>query len=294
MRKTLRSFWGLVVAGILSTIVAASFIQQCPLSPIPHVLSGESIYRQAAKQTVLVETDGGYGTGFVVLRDNISGHRVFVWTAAHVVDNVDVAKVHVFSRTGGSKAGDHVYDAKVVYRPAGVDATLLLVNAPAELFEGAKFDFAPPKVGCPTYHVGNLYGPRFDGSLTSGVISQLGVNPGIPGWPWPLLDQTSALAVPGSSGGPVYNARNGKVLGILVSGPGVAGISCYVPVRLLATAVDNLSWTMLGSRCPSDVLLDQLVCKAKLPPKPVVFILPLLPAAPDAKAPVKPVKPSRK
>jgi len=218
----------------------------------------------AQRQTVLVATVHGSGSGFVVLRKNIDGKtRVFVWTAAHVVEGVDTATVRLTFRNESHKAGLAVFNARVVYRTPGVDAALIQVDAPPSFFVNTEFDFSVPRVGTPIYHVGNLFGDNFDGSFTTGVLSQVGVQ--IAGWPWRLLDQTTSLAVPGSSGGPIFNGRNRKVLGILVGGPGVPGISCYIPVRELQSAVNpDMDWMFKDKMCPSDRLLDAIVNTTKL------------------------------
>lgn len=217
-------------------------------------------YQMAQRQTVLVATERGQGSGFTIVRKDYTGVRhVFVWTAAHVVEGHNTAKVKLVLRHAGSKSGITVFDARVVHR-SKVDAALLEVKADPTLFENTEFDFSVPQVGTPIHHVGNLFGIAFDDSLTTGILSQIGVRPD-ESWPWPLADQTSALAVPGSSGGPIFNSINGKVLGILVGGPGVAGISLYVPVRELERVVTP-DWALRGSWCPSQSLLDSFAEEA--------------------------------
>src|ERR1044071_7357055 len=131
--------------------------------------STASRYERAQAQTILVETDHGFGSGVVIERQG----RVFVWTAAHVVKNTAKVVCHRALRYRGQKAGEMVFPGHVLVRLPGVDAALLLLEAPPQALAGAQWgDSAPLAVGTPLFHVGNLYGPAFDGSVTVGVVSQ--------------------------------------------------------------------------------------------------------------------------
>jgi S1-C subfamily serine protease len=233
----------------------------------------KNMYEMAQRQTVLVETPTGSGSGFVIKRLNDSATRVFVWTAAHVVSDVDVCKIHIIFRTGDHKAGDAWFAARVILRPHNVDAALLLVDADPGFFVESRFEFATPRVGTPVFHVGNLLGKIFDGSVTAGVVSQIGVHPDDPTWPWDVCDQTTTLIIPGSSGGPLFSNMDGKVLGICVGWPQIPGISFYVPTRALVAATKGFSWTLKGDVCPPDDLLNEMIRRAELPKKSVPDIL---------------------
>lgn len=249
----------------------------------------ENQYEIAQRQTVLVETATGSGSGIVIKRFDGEQTRVFVWTAAHVVSDVDLCKIHIIFRTGDHKAGDAWFGARVIFRPVGVDSALLWVDADPSFFGAAEFEFGTPKVGTPVFHVGNLLGKVFDGSVTAGVVSQIGVHPDDLTWPWDVCDQTTALIVPGSSGGPLFSMR-GRVLGICVGWPQIPGISFYVPVRALVTATRSvgMGWTLRADDyCPSVDLLNALAHKAELPKVPVLDILKLLRPSPPPSPPPK-------
>lgn len=266
VKNIVRIFASVTVAAFLMALGSAVFLQRGPLDFAGVSIRGLDHYARAAKSTVLVETAHGSGSGVVVIRQNAEGReRVFVWTAAHVVSGVDNLSIRVTHRHDAHKAGLSYFDARVVYRDEKLDIALVQVQASPEHFVSATFDFGVPYIGLPTFHFGNLFGVHFEGSLTTGVLSQVGVRPESPSWPWELLDQTTALAVPGSSGGPVFNGRNGQVLGLIVGGPGVAGISCYVPVRQLVRS--GQLWALRGTWCPSDSLLDDLALTATSLPK---------------------------
>lgn len=214
-------------------------------------------YERAQAQTVLVATGGGSGSGVVIERSLNGLTNVFVWTAAHVVEGVTNLTVKRVLRYNGEKAGEMVFPATVIARFPKVDAALLLVKSPPEAFESATVATnAPLRVGTPIFHVGNFYGPPFDTSVSTGIISQVGVNPGYEGWPWEIVDQCTAVIVPGSSGGPVFNEA-GEVVGLVVGGPtrGLDGVACFTPIREIERAAGQAwAWALWGEEFPPAVL----------------------------------------
>lgn len=202
-------------------------------------------YQRAQAQTVLIKSTSGEGSGVVLHQ----GDSTVVWTADHVVAGDTIVIVNRILRWHGHKAGVIVFTAKVLAHFPEVDAALLLVDCPITAFEGATFSTADPVPGTTLFHVGNLLGDAFDGSVTRGILSQVGVHPNAPGWPWVLVDQTDLRCLPGSSGGPVFSDVDGKVVGILVGGPGqgTLGISCYIPVRELLRVAKEYRGAILPS-----------------------------------------------
>lgn len=208
-------------------------------------------YEAAQHQTVLIVAPTGQGTGIPVLR----GTRVFVWTAAHVVEGHATVKVQSIIRHNYHRVGTTEFVGRVVSINKALDVALLYVDAPSRYFLAAEFDsLIPPPVGSAVYHVGNFLGADFDNSVSTGVISQHGAKPvNEDGWPWQITDQTTATVVPGSSGGPIFNAANGKVIGILVGTIPGRGINFYVPIRALEVWADSagLSWAVRGNFSPA-------------------------------------------
>lgn len=231
--------------------------------PVPGPVLNQ--YEKAQLQTVLVRSPDGSGSGVVVQRANSLGEpRLFVWTAAHVVEGYNQVEVVRTARQDGAKLDcELVWAALVIARDAHIDvAVLWLDTKPSEFFLPVEFDFVIPHVGDSVFHVGNFYGADFDGSVSTGVISQLGVTPSdrYRNWFWANLDQTTAFAVPGSSGGPVFDAQ-GEVIGLIVSGPiRTGGISCYVPTRIMEkwAMSEGFGWSLRGPWCPQDVILKSL------------------------------------
>ena len=229
----------------------------------------ENKYEHAQSQTVFIQAPESSGSGFVIERTSVSDGkpRLFIWTAAHVVDDCDEVSVHRILHYNGHKAGEMVFSAKVILR-LPCDSALLSLNAPPGSFAPATFaDRAPLPIGTPIFHVGNFMGMTFEGSVSHGYTSQVGLNVG----PWSAVDQADLSAAPGASGGPVYLYTSGAVIGILVGGPAAAtrGIVCFVPVRVFEQAAVNefFGWAVRGRFCPGDDILSLAANAALLPKK---------------------------
>ncbi len=190
-------------------------------------------------QTVLVETETGWGSAVTIKR----GSMCFAWTAAHVVKNSASVKVHRILRYNGKKAGDYICIAHVLKLLPKQDAALLLIEGDPSLFKDSYFSRSPGKPGDKITHVGNVFGPKLDTSFESGVVSQNGVKIDEEEC---LLDQGSFAIAPGCSGGPVFDSA-GYVIGLAVvyGGP---GISLYVPARELedAAGAEGFYWAVRG------------------------------------------------
>lgn len=228
------------------------------------LVSHRNPFETAQLQTVLiVRPDGGQGSGVIFKRVNRDGNtRLFVWTAAHVVKGVDRVDVVRYVRNEGDKVGELRFKALIVDRSDSLnDVALLWLNAPASQFEAAEFEFDSPRVGDVLFHVGNFFGGDFDGSVSRGVLSQIGVHPHL-GWLWNVTDQYAGAAVPGSSGGPVFDLR-GRVVGLIVGGAGAGqwGFVSFVPVRVISAFArgSGISWAVRGGYCPNDDTLKQRV-----------------------------------
>jgi S1-C subfamily serine protease len=263
------------------------------LAQFAHRTPKTQTYTRSQKSTVLlVAKDGGQGSGVVIRRENALGSRLFVWTAAHVVSGSPEMEVKQFIRIGTRKAGSVSLGANVIAQSPGGDMALLWLDADADYFPGSHLSTEPAPVGTPVYHVGNFLGADFDDSISTGVISQIGVMPSMFGWPWPVSDQMVGAACPGSSGGPVFRADNNEVLGLVVGAPGRGslGFVCYVPVRAMNAWAEEagMQWAIRGTRCPDDKTLRELVKLTHLfmMPSPTPVILP--PALPPAKTNTQP------
>ena len=190
------------------------------------------------------------GSGVLVVRE-IEGEKVtFVWTAAHVVDNLRSTREIVDGKgmtrkivefkdaqvvkelvERGRRVGEIKMDARVIkYSSAdhGHDLALLMVRAKdygkdtAEFYLDEKEKIIP--IGTRLFHVGSLLGQMGANSMTTGIVSQVGRTMGKV-----EFDQTTVTAFPGSSGGGVF-LQNGSYVGMLVRGAG-ENFNLIVPIR---------------------------------------------------------------
>jgi S1-C subfamily serine protease len=157
---------------------------------VPLDLTPAEIAARSQPSIVLVATPDGFGAGFVV-----GGERVA--TCFHVVRGADKIVVRT------SDEVPHVVTAVLAY-DAAEDLALLEVDGlrapPLPLGDSGEL-----AAGDPVTVVGHPRG--FEGTVSTGVLS------GIRNHEGSRLFQITAPISPGSSGGPVFNAR-GQVVGI--------------------------------------------------------------------------------
>jgi len=231
--------------------------------------------------SVTIKSDSGQGSGVLVTRElKVSDTDPtlvkvnFVWTAAHVVDNLRTVRTIIDPKTGtprqvvefrdaqivqelkegGRRVGEIKMDAKVIrYSDAtnGQDLALLMVRKRGFVDVSAKFYLGEeiPPIGSPLFHVGSLLGQVGANSMTAGIVSQHGrvIQTGTSDGT--VFDQTTVTAFPGSSGGGVYlagehtteawKAHKGEYMGMLVRGAG-EGFNFIVPIRRMREWADTV------------------------------------------------------
>ena len=200
----------------------------------------------------------GEGSGVIFTRKDSKGNLVnFVWTAAHVIDNLRRERKTLVRgthktivefkdpmiikeiRQNGRTVGRLQMDAEVLkYSDSedGHDLALLRVRKLNFVTDSVVFylDEPIPPLGTELLHVGSLLGQMGANSMTDGIYSQHGrilknLNKHI-------FDQTTCTAFPGSSGGGVFlkhgvgGDTNARYVGMLVRGAG-EGFNLIVPVR---------------------------------------------------------------
>lgn len=192
---------------------------------------------------------GGEGSGVIKTRKMKDGSSVnFVWTAAHVVDNLRKTRTVIDPKSGtpktviefddamvvkslvedGRLVGKIEFYAEVIRYSAEEDLALLRIRKKSFIDCSVQFhlDKEIPTVGTDLLHVGSLLGQMGSNSMTKGIMSQHGrlIDKKV-------FDQTTVTAFPGSSGGGVY-LTDGKMVGMLVRGAGET-FNLIVPVRRL-------------------------------------------------------------
>ena len=198
---------------------------------------------------------GGEGSGVVKTRKLANGDTVnFVWTAAHVVDNLRTTRTVIDAKSGSPKVvvefddatvvkalnedgrmvGKTEFFAEVVRYSAEQDLALLrvrkrgLIDCTTTFYLDKDKGGKPvlPLVGTKLLHVGSLLGQLGSNSMTEGIMSQHGRL-----FNKMVFDQTTVTAFPGSSGGGVY-LTDGRCVGLVLRGAGET-FNLICPVRRL-------------------------------------------------------------
>ena len=188
------------------------------------------VVRVNVQRTESEDIRGGIGSGFVFDK---KGHII---TNAHVIN--DAKKVVVTFLDGRS------YNADIIGIDEFTDIAIIKVNADLALLQPLSIgDSSNLKVGEQIAAIGNPFG--LSGSMTSGIISQLGrlLPSSDAGYQIPDVIQTDAAINPGNSGGPLLNMR-GEIVGIntaIQSATGeFTGVGFSVPSQTVAKIVPTL------------------------------------------------------
>lgn len=231
-------------------------------------VSADDIVDKIQGFSVTLRSGTSSGSGVLFTRKDGEDIRTFVWSAAHVIDNLrktrevfvrgDRKTVVEFSDASivsefyedGRRIGESQLDAKVLrYSDADNGEDLALLEVRKRNFVPMEtsvefYDGETPKIGSELYHVGSLLGGMGANSLTTGVLSKVGrvLDLGANG---KTFDQSTTAAFPGSSGGGVFLKSDGKCIGLLVRGAGES-FTFIVPVRRMREWAKeaNVEWAM--------------------------------------------------
>ncbi len=193
--------------------------------------SDDGVVKVSVRKSVELPTGRSLGSGFVY---DVSGHII---TNNHVVE--DSQKTTVTFLDGTS------YNAQVIGTDPYTDLAVIKVDVNPSLLHPLPLgDSSILRVGDQVAAIGNPFG--LSGSMTSGIVSQLGrllSTPGTASFSIPDVIQTDAAVNPGNSGGPLLNMK-GQVIGIntaIQSGTGeFAGIGFAVPSNTVSKIVPIL------------------------------------------------------
>ena len=177
--------------------------------------------------SVMVVTMDGHqvsGSGFVY---DEQGHIV---TNAHVINNARSIEIRF---QDGS-----FFRAQIVGSDIFSDLAVLVIDAPEQLLNPLSLaDSSSLKVGHSVMAIGNPFG--FSGSMTVGVISQIGRTLSAPGqYSIPNVIQTDAALNPGNSGGPLLNFM-GEVVGVNTVASGT-GLGFAIPSNTVSREIPVL------------------------------------------------------
>ena len=173
--------------------------------------------QRVLRSVFTVETDVGYGSGFVAWQEDGGSYLV---TAYHVVEGARTQFVTV-TRKGGSWSGEIA-----ATDPKNDLAVVRISGRPAKaapLWQKPRTQ--PPRAGGELLLVGSPFG--LEGSVTTGVVSRVTKR-------W---IQTDAAANPGNSGGPALDEQ-GRIVGVLVAGTRAGeGVNWIVPIALACRTI---------------------------------------------------------
>lgn len=244
------------LAALMLTFLSASsaYAEEADKKVVEHL--------QDISVTIVSESNRskGEGSGVIVTRKRGDEAINFVWTAAHVVDNLRTTRKVVDPKTGsertlvefkdavivkelvaeGRSVGKMELFAQVIRFSADEDLALLRIRKKNFISDSVTFYLEKDAGGSPVipsintdlYHVGSLLGQVGSNSMTRGILSQVGRL--IDGR---VFDQTTVAAFPGSSGGGVY-LTDGRMMGMLLRGSGET-FNLIAPVRRISEWAKN-------------------------------------------------------
>lgn len=193
--------------------------------------SEDGVVKVSVRKSVDIPTGRSLGSGFVY---DVSGHII---TNNHVVEGSEKTTVTFLDGTS--------YNAEVIGTDPYTDLAVIKVDVDTSLLHPLPLgDSSTLRVGEQVAAIGNPFG--LSGSMTSGIVSQLGrllSTPGTASFSIPDIIQTDAAVNPGNSGGPLLNMK-GQVIGIttaIQSATGeFSGIGFAVPSNTVSKIVPVL------------------------------------------------------
>ena len=185
------------------------------------------IYTQSVESVVIVSTNVGQGTGFII------DDQGYIVTNYHVIEGATAAGIY-------TSDGGGIHQVSLIGSDPVMDIAVLKIDGS---FDKLRFgDSEEVQIGENVIAIGNPYGLQF--SATSGSISQVnqeGLN-GIRAY-----IQTDAAVNPGNSGGPLIN-KQGKVIGIVnfKMGGSAEGIGFALESNYAIESINNIAMIELN------------------------------------------------
>lgn len=249
MKTTIQNAHTVANIGIVSILATSITLAATPIVVRPQIarmnesvvsVRGTGLRNDPFDPTNMIEVTKQMGSGFVVQAP--SGAH-YILTNNHVIDGA----AHVF-------VGD--VDTKVAFTDKELDVAVLL---DVQKRIPAKLCAAEPELGTPVIAIGDPYG--YKGSVSLGVVS--GLHRSIPGLVMNDMLQTDALLNHGNSGGPLFDADKGCVLGMntmimTLPNGGSTGIGFAVPADILLYVVNNIgNESILTYHVPFQYMSDE-------------------------------------
>ena len=184
------------------------------------------VYTNAVDSVVIVSTDVGQGTGFII--DN----EGYIVTNYHVIEGATAAGIYTND--------DGPFDVELIGINSTIDVALLKIEGSFEELELGNSNNI--QIGERVIAIGNPYGLQF--SATSGSVSQVhrqGQNG------FDAYVQIDAPINPGNSGGPLIN-KEGEVIGMVnfkIAG-GAEGLGFALESNYIKQAINDISQQALN------------------------------------------------
>jgi len=209
-----------------------------------NITAPERVYELVKDSVVMIKAVSVVTTFFGKSYQHVEGSGFIYDKEGHIVTNYHVVsgavKIEVYF------PDKSMYVAKLIGADSYLDIAVLKIDPGDRVLRPLTLgNSSELKVGQPIIAVGNPFG--FRGTLTTGVISQLGrlLETGS-GRPIPDLIQIDAAINPGNSGGPLLD-YSGKVVGItnaIWSKTGeFAGIGFAIPSNIVSKVVNSIITT---------------------------------------------------
>ena len=225
-KNSLQSQINLISGDLIDTQVLLEESQQ-ELSSLKASIGEDfsGIYYDSVDSVVIVTTNTGQGTGFIIDREG------YIVTNYHIMEGATAAEIYTSS--------DGPYDVQLIGVNSIMDVALLKIE---ENFQKLTFgDSDNVDIGEKVIAIGNPYGLQF--SATVGSISQIhregpnGLN---------VYLQIDAAVNPGNSGGPVID-KNGKVIGMVnFKVKGAEGLGFALESNFIEQVVNDIYQEVAG------------------------------------------------
>ena len=214
------------IATVTTTVTITAGVVNGDLSPVDLFKKVESSV--VAITVTLAAGGSAQGSGFVY---NDQGNIV---TNNHVIDGATDITVTFLN-------GESV-KAELVGKDAYADLAVIKVHLRSQALKSISLgNSSSLQIGETVVAIGNPFG--LSGSMSLGIVSQLGRSSTEQGFPMIDLIQTDAAVNPGNSGGPLLNMK-GEVIGIntmiFSNAGGNEGVGLAIPSNTISRVVDSL------------------------------------------------------
>ncbi|HEY4699814.1 MAG TPA: trypsin-like peptidase domain-containing protein [Nitrososphaerales archaeon] len=214
------------IATVTTTVTITAGVVNGDLSPVDLFKKVESSV--VAITVTLAAGGSAQGSGFVY---NDQGNIV---TNNHVIDGATDITVTFLN-------GESV-KAELVGKDAYADLAVIKVDLRSQALKSISLgNSSSLQIGETVVAIGNPFG--LSGSMSLGIVSQLGRSSTEQGFPMIDLIQTDAAVNPGNSGGPLLNMK-GEVIGIntmiFSNAGGNEGVGLAIPSNTISRVVDSL------------------------------------------------------